>query len=128
MKNDGILEKGLEDLNAGQSHRERLLSEPPRQPSVDPLEEAKQFARQVGGASRSRGNGRGGRGGGIVGSKSSRNARRFVNDRIVLLYLLTANQNSSRRRTDDQGSTSTRIESHLTVYHWVAESSRATKD
>ncbi|KAL8720353.1 MAG: hypothetical protein Q9225_002781 [Loekoesia sp. 1 TL-2023] len=77
LKDDGILEEGLEDLNAGQSHRERLLSEPPRQPPVDALEEAKQFARQVG-ASRSRGSGRGGRGGGVAGSKSSRNAQRRI--------------------------------------------------
>ncbi|KAL8930265.1 MAG: hypothetical protein Q9208_000882 [Pyrenodesmia sp. 3 TL-2023] len=52
LKDDGILEKGLEDINAGQSHRARLLAQAfpvhtPTPPSLPPpssaLEEAQRF-------------------------------------------------------------------------------------
>ncbi|KAL8652609.1 MAG: hypothetical protein Q9210_002580 [Variospora velana] len=85
MQDDGILEKGLEDLNAGQSHRARLLSQslpvyapPPlsRPLPVDALDEARRFALEVRGKVRARGSGRSGRGGSVVGNLPSRHARR----------------------------------------------------
>ncbi|KAL8932424.1 MAG: hypothetical protein Q9211_006322 [Gyalolechia sp. 1 TL-2023] len=117
LKDDDLIEEGLEDLNAGQTHRERLQSEnppeqgsfqsqrssfptqhPPKQerfqsqylpqPAVDPLEEARQFSREVRASNRSRGSGSGsgsgrgrggrggGRGGGYVGAAPSRHAQR----------------------------------------------------
>lgn len=88
MKDDGILEEGLQDLNAGQSHRARLISQAlpaylPQSPALplprSALEEAQQFFLQVKGRNPSRGGGRGGRGGGIAGSQPDRHAqRRFV--------------------------------------------------
>ncbi|KAL8938103.1 MAG: hypothetical protein Q9216_004076 [Gyalolechia sp. 2 TL-2023] len=105
LKDDNLLERGLEDLNFGQSHRERLQSQCPPQPErsqserrgfvlqyppqrgnflselppqspADPLEEATQFLRQVRGSNRPRGSGRGGRGGGFAGAGLDRHAQR----------------------------------------------------
>ncbi|KAI4146204.1 MAG: hypothetical protein LQ341_002151 [Variospora aurantia] len=87
MQDDGILEKGLEDLNAGQSHRARLLSQslpvyapPPltRSLPVDALDEARRFALEVRGKGRARGSGRGARGGSVVGNFPSRHARQRI--------------------------------------------------
>ncbi|KAL8833683.1 MAG: hypothetical protein Q9170_004128 [Blastenia crenularia] len=81
LNDDDTHEHGLEDLNAGQSHRQRLLSELPLQPPLDGLEEARRFASEVRGATRSRDGGRGGhggRGGGAVGRTSNRIAQRRV--------------------------------------------------
>ncbi|KAL9015992.1 MAG: hypothetical protein Q9185_006637 [Variospora sp. 1 TL-2023] len=87
MQDDGILEKGLEDLNAGQSHRARLLSQslpvyapPPltRSLPVDALDEARRFALEVRGKGRARGSGRGGRGGSVVGNFPSRHPRQRI--------------------------------------------------
>ncbi|KAL8812948.1 MAG: hypothetical protein Q9200_000645 [Gallowayella weberi] len=62
------LEEGLEDLNAGQTHRARLLTAVPEIPS-EPYHQGR-------GSLHRRGTGRGGRGGGAVGSKPTRTARR----------------------------------------------------
>lgn len=90
LKDDGILEKGLEDINAGQTHRARLLAQSfpvhtPAPPSLPPassaLEEAQRFHLGATGRGRSnlRGGARGGRGGGAAGSNPERHAhRRFV--------------------------------------------------
>ncbi|KAI4087666.1 MAG: hypothetical protein LQ348_005673 [Seirophora lacunosa] len=87
LRDDGILEEGLEDLNAGQSHRARLLSQslpiyvplpPNRSPQFNALDEARRFALEVRGKSHARGSGRGGRGGGIVGSQLRRYAQRRI--------------------------------------------------
>ncbi|KAL9605021.1 MAG: hypothetical protein Q9219_000209 [cf. Caloplaca sp. 3 TL-2023] len=78
LKDDSILESGLEDLNAGQSHRSRFITEAPPQPPAGHLEEALQFSRELGKASRYRGGGRGGRGGGFVGGGPVRNVQRRV--------------------------------------------------
>lgn len=94
LRDDGILEEGLEDLNAGQSHRARLLSQslpiyvplpPNRSPQFNALDEARRFALEVRGKSHARGSGRGGRGGGIVGSQLRRYAqRRSVSHHICM--------------------------------------------
>ncbi|KAL8711550.1 MAG: hypothetical protein Q9220_003960 [cf. Caloplaca sp. 1 TL-2023] len=63
-RDDVDLEVGLEDLNAGQTHRSRLLSAPPSERQ-----------HPDGGPNRLRGSGRGGRGGGNAGCQSSRYAR-----------------------------------------------------
>ena len=77
LQNDDALEQGLEDLNAGQSHRARLLTLVPQ------VQAASSAADDVEGRSRGgfnpRGTGRGGRGGSIIGSRPVRTARkRFV--------------------------------------------------
>ncbi|KAL8681545.1 MAG: hypothetical protein Q9186_002361 [Xanthomendoza sp. 1 TL-2023] len=68
LQNDEALEEGLEDLNAGQTHRARLLTAVPETPSGS--------YHQGRGALHPRGTGRGGRGGGAVGSNPRRTARR----------------------------------------------------
>ncbi|KAL9011653.1 MAG: hypothetical protein Q9173_003513 [Seirophora scorigena] len=87
LRDDGILEEGLEDLNAGQSHRARLLSQslpvyvpppPTRSTPFDALDEARRFALEIRGKSHARGSGRSGRGGGIVGSQ----LREYAQQRI----------------------------------------------
>lgn len=74
LQNDDALEQGLEDLNAGQSHRARLLAVLPRiQEGSSRENEIKHRGR---GGFHPPGTGRGGRGGSIIGSQPVRTARR----------------------------------------------------
>ncbi|KAL8736367.1 MAG: hypothetical protein Q9181_002444 [Wetmoreana brouardii] len=73
--NDDTYEEGLEDLNAGQSHRARLLAEISQQPAGTTTA-ARDAASQGRGSVRSRGSGRGGRGGAAVASGPNRFERR----------------------------------------------------
>ncbi|KAL8802629.1 MAG: hypothetical protein Q9182_003682 [Xanthomendoza sp. 2 TL-2023] len=70
LQNDEALEEGLEDLNAGQTHRARLLTAIPEIPS-EPYHQGRVSFHP-------RCTGRGGRGGGAVASKLSRTARRRI--------------------------------------------------
>ncbi|KAL8953538.1 MAG: hypothetical protein Q9222_000596 [Ikaeria aurantiellina] len=71
LKDDENLEAGLEDLNAGQTHRGRLLSAAPLLSAA-----TSQTHHHDGAPSRIRASGRGGRGGGNVGSQPTRFARK----------------------------------------------------
>ncbi|KAL8983065.1 MAG: hypothetical protein Q9205_002595 [Flavoplaca limonia] len=76
LQNDDALEQGLEDINAGQSHRARLLTLVPQ------VQAASSAADDVQGRGRGgfnpRGTGRGGRGGSIIGSRPVRTARKRI--------------------------------------------------
>ncbi|KAL9001186.1 MAG: hypothetical protein Q9169_000370 [Polycauliona sp. 2 TL-2023] len=72
LQNDEALEQGLEDLNAGQSHRARLLVQAQERPFTAP-----EPSHRGRGGSNPRGTGRGGRGGG-VGNQPLRAARKRV--------------------------------------------------
>ncbi|KAL8766596.1 MAG: hypothetical protein Q9209_006661 [Squamulea sp. 1 TL-2023] len=76
LQNDDALEQGLEDLNAGQSHRARLLTVVPQ--LQDEAFTVKEVQRRGRGGFHPRGTGRGGRGGSVVGSQPIRTARRRV--------------------------------------------------
>ncbi|KAL8780590.1 MAG: hypothetical protein Q9213_006387 [Squamulea squamosa] len=76
LQNDDALEQGLEDLNAGQSHRARLLTVVPQ--LQDEAFTVKEVQRQGRGGFQPRGTGRGGRGGSVIGSQPVRTARRRV--------------------------------------------------
>ncbi|KAL8763784.1 MAG: hypothetical protein Q9184_000486 [Pyrenodesmia sp. 2 TL-2023] len=84
LKDDGILEKGLEDINAGQSHRARLLAQSfpvhtPAPSALPPpssaLEEAQRF--HLGATSRGRSNLRGGARGDSLTENAKRVRARF---------------------------------------------------
>ena len=73
LENDGTAENTLDSMNDGQTHREKLMSDPS-------LRDYKEGSEVFGGSSRGRsgssdrprGGGRVGRGGGYVGSRSGR--------------------------------------------------------
>ncbi|KAL8658523.1 MAG: hypothetical protein Q9226_000936 [Calogaya cf. arnoldii] len=73
---DDALEQGLEDINAGQSHRARLLTVLPQ--VQDGSSTANAGQRRGRGDFHPRGSGRGGRGGSIIGTQPVRTARRRV--------------------------------------------------
>lgn len=88
MENDALLEEGLEDIHAGQTHRDRLLRLAPsvqqaalvtRDGLEERLEEGRRFSSDVQARTYSRGGSRGGRGWGVAGRNQVRHAqRRFV--------------------------------------------------
>lgn len=76
LKGDGTADDSLDSMNDGQTHREKLMSDP----SVrDYKEGSEDFGHgshgRHGAADRSRGGGRGGRGGGHMGSRAGRAGR-----------------------------------------------------
>ena len=79
LQKDDVLEEGLEDLNAGQSHRARLLTVIPQLQSKSST--ADEVQRHGRGGFHPRGTGRGGRGGSRIGTQPIRTARR----RFVIL-------------------------------------------
>ncbi|KAL8674249.1 MAG: hypothetical protein Q9168_001316 [Polycauliona sp. 1 TL-2023] len=82
LQSDDALEQGLEDINAGQSHRARLLVALPQDQQGSST--ATEPLRRGRGGSNPRGTGRGGRGGGLIGSQPLRTARkRLVFDDIT---------------------------------------------
>lgn len=74
LANDELIEEGLQDLNAGQTHRARLLAEVKSRPEKPDPRAAQEIASR-GQGNRSRGTGRGGRGGTRMTLGSSRSAR-----------------------------------------------------
>ncbi|KAI4103009.1 MAG: hypothetical protein LQ339_004372 [Xanthoria mediterranea] len=79
LQNDDALEQGLEDINAGQSHRARLLTVLPRIQEGSSREDEIQHRGRGGSHPRGTGRGgRGGRGGSIIGTQPARTARRRV--------------------------------------------------
>ncbi|KAL8693683.1 MAG: hypothetical protein Q9218_001540 [Villophora microphyllina] len=74
LANDEIIEEGLSDLNAGQSHRARLLDGIQQLKGGSALAAAQETLPRAG-TSRSRGTGRGGRGGAQVARGPTRSAR-----------------------------------------------------
>ncbi|KAL9042263.1 MAG: hypothetical protein Q9180_000731 [Flavoplaca navasiana] len=80
LQNDDALEQGLEDINAGQSHRARLLTLVPQvQAASSALDDVQSRGR---GGFNPRGTGRGGRGGSIIGSRPVRTARKRVQSSV----------------------------------------------
>ncbi|KAL8928338.1 MAG: hypothetical protein Q9172_000930 [Xanthocarpia lactea] len=76
LQKDDVLEEGLEDLNAGQTHRARLLTVIPQlQGGSSTADEIQRHGR---GGFPPRGTGRGGRGGSRIGTQPIRTARRRV--------------------------------------------------
>ncbi|KAI4105342.1 MAG: hypothetical protein L6R37_002792 [Teloschistes peruensis] len=74
LANDELIEEGLHDLNAGQTHRARLLAEIKSRPEKPGPRAAQEIASR-GLGNRSRGTGRSGRGGTQMTLKPSRSAR-----------------------------------------------------
>ena len=77
LKDDGSLQESLADINAGQSHRARLVADETLSSFGMSHEPVKGYQR--GSIGRSRGSGRGGRGGGHAGAGRTRvDIKRFV--------------------------------------------------